>query len=167
MGRDPDGKAKIINVDENGNVKVQLSGKIVTETTIFPRSLRTAGIPLSAVSVPQGATGAVFMLNVYGITGTFETGEGIKATLYIRNTKGTAFGMLGCETSISKDVRNHMIIVDKGASYGDAVVMSPGLVKMLGVPLCEGMALAYIIHLTGTFEQGQGVDCEGVVKWLY
>ena len=26
MGRDPDGKAKIINVDENGNVKVQLSG---------------------------------------------------------------------------------------------------------------------------------------------
>jgi len=26
MGRDPDGKAKMINVDENGNVKVQLSG---------------------------------------------------------------------------------------------------------------------------------------------
>ena len=29
MGRDPDGKAKIINVDENGNVKVQLSGNKV------------------------------------------------------------------------------------------------------------------------------------------
>src|SRR5690606_9573146 len=29
MGRDPDGKAKMINVDENGNVKVQLSGTIV------------------------------------------------------------------------------------------------------------------------------------------
>jgi len=29
MGRDPDGKAKIINVDENGNVKVQLSGTFV------------------------------------------------------------------------------------------------------------------------------------------
>ncbi len=26
MGRGPDGKAKMINVDENGNVKVQLSG---------------------------------------------------------------------------------------------------------------------------------------------
>jgi len=26
MGRDPDGKAKVINVDENGNVKVQLKG---------------------------------------------------------------------------------------------------------------------------------------------
>lgn len=30
MGRGPDGKAKIINVDENGNVKVQLSGTIPT-----------------------------------------------------------------------------------------------------------------------------------------
>jgi len=30
MGRDPDGKAKMINVDENGNVKVQQSGTFVT-----------------------------------------------------------------------------------------------------------------------------------------
>ena len=29
MGRDPDGKAKMINVDENGNVKVQQSGTIM------------------------------------------------------------------------------------------------------------------------------------------
>ena len=29
MGRDPGGKAKIINVDENGNVKVQLEGSTV------------------------------------------------------------------------------------------------------------------------------------------
>jgi hypothetical protein len=28
MGRDPDGKAKVINVDENGNVKVTPSGTI-------------------------------------------------------------------------------------------------------------------------------------------
>ena len=28
MGRDPDGKAKMINVDETGNVKVQLKGRI-------------------------------------------------------------------------------------------------------------------------------------------
>ena len=30
MGRDPDGKAKMINVDENGNVIVQQSGTFVT-----------------------------------------------------------------------------------------------------------------------------------------
>lgn len=31
MGRDPDGKAKMINVDENGNVKVQQSGTFAEE----------------------------------------------------------------------------------------------------------------------------------------
>ena len=29
MGRDPDGEAKIINVDENGNVKVTLTGSVM------------------------------------------------------------------------------------------------------------------------------------------
>ena len=33
MGRDPDGKAKMINVDEHGNVKVQLSGTFVRLST--------------------------------------------------------------------------------------------------------------------------------------
>ena len=32
MGRDPDGKAKMINVDEHGNVKVQLSGNIASDS---------------------------------------------------------------------------------------------------------------------------------------
>jgi len=35
MGRDPDGKAKMINVDENGNVKVQQSGTNVEIVKIF------------------------------------------------------------------------------------------------------------------------------------
>jgi hypothetical protein len=35
MGRGPDGKAKIINVDENGNVKVQLSGTNVEVVKIM------------------------------------------------------------------------------------------------------------------------------------
>ena len=32
MGRDPDGEAKIINVDENGNLKVSQSGAVVLDT---------------------------------------------------------------------------------------------------------------------------------------
>ena len=35
MGRGPDDKAKIINVDENGNVKVQLSGRNATSVNAF------------------------------------------------------------------------------------------------------------------------------------
>jgi hypothetical protein len=44
MGRGPDGTAKIINVDENGNVKVQLSGTIVEyETAVNAESLPAGG----------------------------------------------------------------------------------------------------------------------------
>ena len=58
MGRDPDGKAKMINVDENGNVKVQQSGtvdKLIKEfvdvpinhgTFIFGESVDVSPIPL-------------------------------------------------------------------------------------------------------------------------
>jgi len=41
MGRGPDGKAKIINVDENGNVKVQQSGTIVGEVTLVNATTAT------------------------------------------------------------------------------------------------------------------------------
>jgi hypothetical protein len=53
MGRDPDGEAKIINVDENGNVKVQLSS---TLTELFGASLSDRP-PANSVSV-----GTTFMV---------------------------------------------------------------------------------------------------------
>lgn len=53
MGRDPDGEAKIINVDENGNVKVQLSG---TLAELYGASLSDRP-PANSVSV-----GATFMV---------------------------------------------------------------------------------------------------------
>ena len=46
MGRDPDGKAKIINVDENGNVKVQQSGAMSKSGLLADRP--------PAGSVPEG-----------------------------------------------------------------------------------------------------------------
>ena len=65
MGRDPDGKAKIINVDENGNVKVQLSS---TLTELFGASLSDRP-PANSVSV-----GTTFMIvgdtKVYQSNGT-------------------------------------------------------------------------------------------------
>jgi len=48
MGRDPDGKAKMINVDENGNVIVQQSGAITAE------DIEGNPIALSAEKDPDG-----------------------------------------------------------------------------------------------------------------
>jgi hypothetical protein len=50
MGRGPDGKAKMINVDENGNVKVQQSGNMMS---IYKKTI--AERP-PANTVPVGTT---------------------------------------------------------------------------------------------------------------
>ena len=54
MGRGPDGKAKIINVDENGNVKVQLSGTIAEENRSRLRAIAMATAPLYCGLVKMG-----------------------------------------------------------------------------------------------------------------
>lgn len=55
MGRDPDGEAKIINVDENGNVKVQLSGTIAEENRSRLREIAMATAPLYGGLVKMGS----------------------------------------------------------------------------------------------------------------
>ena len=60
MGRDPDGKAKMINVDENGNVKVQQSGDIVVDTLYDAITLlNSAAAP--AVDVPNRNANAILL----------------------------------------------------------------------------------------------------------
>ena len=54
MGRGPDGTAKIINVDENGNVKVQLSGTIAEENRSRLREIAMATAPLYCGLVKMG-----------------------------------------------------------------------------------------------------------------
>jgi len=57
MGRDPDGKAKIINVDENGNVKVQPSGNDVVIGLLADRPTATPenkGMGYFAWDAPEG-----------------------------------------------------------------------------------------------------------------
>ena len=61
MGRDPDGKAKIINVDENGNVKVQLSGTIVP--IIGRDSISLASGEILSLAVDVRGLGTKFALS--------------------------------------------------------------------------------------------------------
>src|SRR5690606_34726085 len=80
MGRGPDGKAKIINVDENGNVKVQLSGtNVPQETTILTRAIRRANSNIVQINPPAGlhVRGVAIVCRIYGVTGTFGETEGL------------------------------------------------------------------------------------------
>ena len=73
MGRGPDGKAKIINVDENGNVKVQQSGTIGAELLAgkndigYTRDFELEYIPLPEQGIPNAMVRVRHML-VDGLT---------------------------------------------------------------------------------------------------
>ena len=57
MGRDPDGKAKMINVDENGNVKVQLKGSVMELYVTAWSDLPPAdSVPLGTMAQLVGTT---------------------------------------------------------------------------------------------------------------
>jgi hypothetical protein len=54
MGRDPDGKAKMINVDENGNLKVQQSGYIQEFAVASWDDLPPDSVPVGSVAMLIG-----------------------------------------------------------------------------------------------------------------
>ena len=54
MGRDPDGKAKVINVDENGNVKAQLKGSIQEFAVLSWDEIEPDEVPAGSVAILIG-----------------------------------------------------------------------------------------------------------------
>ena len=65
MGRDPDGKAKMINVDENGNVIVQQSGAIVRDVLGY-FSTSAAGSRQFFGATRSGSGGTLQPLDIRG-----------------------------------------------------------------------------------------------------
>ena len=69
MGRDPDGKAKMINVDENGNVKVQQSGTNVEIVKIFDALAITTTSTISSnlISLNRYKTGTFVLYHTLDV----------------------------------------------------------------------------------------------------
>lgn len=119
IGRAPDKKAKIINVDELGNLKVSqleskldgienklvaleqkltdgsqkvtLSGTIVTSEVLFPRQVRQQGETNRILRTPPaGAKGFAIKHIIYGVTGNFSSEQGSKLFVETRGVNSTS-----------------------------------------------------------------------------
>ena len=99
MGRGPDGKAKIINVDENGNVKVQQSGTIMELSKQDRRIFRKNGhyITTTTATDPvnlyygQNAANSAFQLQSFDIRGL----EGVAVLIYNGTDKEASVWAVG------------------------------------------------------------------------
>ena len=162
MGRDPDGKAKVINVDENGNVKVQLFGTMVKRVVAIPRSVRTQDTEFYQVRVPNGAKGFVATLEIWGATGTFDTDEGAALYCYARGQVSTANRIVGLDLNTERSTNRYMCPV---------IMMYPGINhvpegRYVQIPRVAFGQYYFQIQINGTFEPGQGIDCAMILEWL-
>ena len=167
MGRDPDGKAKMINVDENGNVKVQQSGTMDTREVIRPRALLTEGeTGVTIKTVPNGAKGFVAQLVVYGISGTWEAGGGVSFRAAHYAVGRTSYHFI-YDSVNSSSTQNIVIKMYPGSGTifptGDVVKLTN---RWSNVNDILEERIGFRIDMTGgTFSAGQGVDCELRVRW--
>ena len=87
MGRCHDGKAKIINVDENGNVKVQLSGNV---NEIIAQGETTVAAGATVMVAPNVSVGNY--REVYAYAGQTIVGRSWKLELRFRTPWSTSGG---------------------------------------------------------------------------
>ena len=158
MGRGPDGKAKIINVDENGNVKVQQSGSSLE--VVMPRGILSSNSTIYRFNVPAGVKGLSLTLAVYGVTGTLEEDQGIKLTyaLIPRGQDLWANNILGSQNISTSATRSgnasHQLTI-----YPGLTEVTSGRVHKWDM-VATGLRLLTRVDVSGNFGSGEGFDCE-------
>jgi hypothetical protein len=165
MGRDPDGKAKIINVDENGNVKVQLFENMLSrETVVLPREIRQVPTATIQVLPPNGLhpKGVSLILRVFGVTGTFGTDQGISLLSGQAGGGYPGYGAFYVSSERLTAPGFSTIIWYPGIRSDGVVPSLNSKFNIVSVPFRLGyMAL----NITGNFDTGQGFDCEVRAIW--
>ena len=164
MGRDPDGKAKIINVDENGNVKVQLSGTIVT---LLPRERRTASTTYQVLVPPLWAKGVVINLSIRGVTGTFAQGQGIMMDVLVRN-RGTS-GQMGYRPVFPRYTipGGQVYTLYPGTEKFDENEATVSQYSYRNTnAVIQGSEILFRISISGSFGEAEGVDCHAELAWI-
>ena len=162
MGRGPDGKAKIINVDENGNVKVQLSGAI--REPVF-RQTRTTSFLIVTKRVPLGAKGFKATLRVHGATGTFGANQGVALDIVISDSNSTTGNW--CQTPwVTSEGTLSEVLVYPGIAITDGDFSPRYLYTLQRDSLAVAGFVRVSLRVEGTFEAGQGIDAEVNFEWL-
>jgi len=150
----------------SGDQKVTLSGTIEPQDNIVigARAVRDSFesffVPPS--TVPALARGVIITLVVYGVTGTFASGEGYQLELLEH-----AFG-----STQAKKLASTLPSTVSGNQSGGIIKVYPGIEKIdnhkyVDVPTIINNNFRVIFSVTGTFQAGEGIDCEVQLRWLY
>ena len=147
----------------SGDQKVQLSGTIPQRVIIIPREIRSVPSPYLYVRPPNGAKGFAATLDIWGATGTFESGEGAGIVCLARGQENSAHRSMGLDITTDKSTSRYSC---------PTIIMYPGIRESLEPSeyvLVSRVAYgqyAFRILISGTFAADEGIDCALTVEWL-
>ena len=161
-----DGNNWVVSSEQNPlPVKAELTGSNVPvreSVSLLSRDIRSSSVTNQIIKVPTNAKGLVVYSRNYGVTGSFGDGEGLLIRLYSRAMNASFFRLETGRTTTS--VQTNQIIILPGVSVGDAEPFG-NYVAISGLPLTNEYRFDLLI--TGTFNDGEGFDCEVRIDWFY
>ena len=130
---------------------------------VFSRSLRTSSQNTNIMR-PAGAKGCIIYLTVYGVTGTFGADQGVRLRAQLQGIKGYSFGDIYTAPQTMSN-RSQIIMLYPGATDANVPAAVGG--SRVIAPMFAPPRISLSIVVTGTFDVGQGIDCEADIEWLY
>lgn len=171
-----------VPVSENNPVPAKLLGSNVVDSQAIPikqfyeeserivlqRSIRTSSSSGYFITPPDGAKGCVISLTVFGVTGTFQSGEGVGMFFTWRQGKNSTqnvYDFTAISTPYSSDVKPSTIVIYPGANFQNFSPYHPDHFISIDAPIFGTLRLQ--LRIKGEFKNGEGIDCQLAVQWLY
>jgi hypothetical protein len=166
--------ASQVNVSDRASRKlgeVTLSGTFAPkEQVLLPRALRTATAETSSCVAPPWARGFSCYLVLYGVTGTFNTDDGVRLTLSHRVPASIAtrtFRSVGTKRHTA--LTTHQILFYPSMPVPDFNFVAnthASTAVLSAIPLPVHGVHYFSASIKGAFGEGQGVDCSLHIEWL-
>lgn len=150
---------------DNGEAFVQLTGRKIEKEYLLSRQIRSEREGFVDRTVPDGAIGAVFVCQIYGRTGSFGANQGLSLRVYQSTDSRDVSGWRIWTDTTTTMNRPQMIYIYPGVSKQELTLQDGADVKAASLPVHSMLRTEIVI--TGTFQEGEGFDCDAYVNWLY
>lgn len=150
-------------VDSEGRPEVTQYGSIVEN--VFQREVRNSSSTSVKLIKPVWAKGLTIVNEIYGVTGTFEVGEGISPWIFFIPNKTNI--LYKTNFTRKQNIGKQVVVIYPGHSNKPDNIFLEGntVLEVLNMPLYLGN-INIELNITGTFGVGEGFDCEVKAYWM-
>jgi hypothetical protein len=152
------------SIQENQALPVYSAGRKIE--TVFTRQIRTSSGTQVYVPTPAGVKGCVVRAFIYGATGTFASGQGLAVALAFARTPTvtTLFAPSVLSERVNRQYSESTIIVYPGVTGDASDFGNFSKIKRINAQIFGSVRVN--ASITGTFGEGQGIDCDVTIEWL-